>query len=316
MIDNSKMNILISSRSFGKIQSGAIDLIKEQGLNPVLNPHGRKLNENELIGLLDGVVGIIAGTEEITGKVINSSNQLKVISRYGIGINNIDIKSANDKGILVYNTPDCPVISVSELTLSLILNLLRKISNLDRKIRKNLWAPEIGNLLSGKTVGIIGLGKIGKKLAQLLTVFDLKLLAYEINPDKDFTSKYKIRLVSLNELLSNSDIITLHIPLTDKTKNIIGENELMLMKKNAILINTARGGLIDEDALYKFLKERKISGAAIDAFEEEPYKGRLKDLDNVILTPHIGTYTVETRKDMELEAVKNLLKGLKEVGYL
>jgi len=310
------MKILASSRSFGKIDSGAIKLLKDNGLEPILNIHGRKLNEEELLNLLDDVVGIIAGTEKITGKIISNANQLKVISRYGVGMDNVDLKTAHRKRVLVYNTPEAPTVAVAELTLSLILNLLKKISKVDRKIRDNLWKPEIGNLLSGKTIGIVGLGRIGKKLVQFLEPFGVKLLVYEINPDTNFVSDHKIDLVPLKTLISKGDIISLHIPLTKQTRHIIGKKELRTMKENAILINTARGGLIDEEALNNSLRDNEIAGAAVDAFEEEPYTGKLKRLDNVILTPHIGTYTVETRKQMEIEAVNNLIHGLKEVKIL
>jgi len=310
------MKILISSRSFGKIKSGAIDILKEKGLEIILNPYGRKLNEEELLDLLDDVVGIIAGTENITKKIISAANQLKVISRYGVGIDNIDIKSAKKRKILVFNTPEAPTTAVAELTLSLMLNLLKKISLLDRRIRDNLWKPKIGNLLSGLTIGIVGLGRIGKKLVQFLEPFKVNFLVYEINPDTKFVSDHKINLVPFTTLLSKSDIISFHIPLTKETSHIIGKKELNLMKKNAILINTARGGLVDEEALYKSLKDNEIAGAAIDAFEEEPYTGKLKTLDNVIITPHIGSFTIETRKHMEIEAVNNLILGLKKAKII
>ena len=310
------MKVLISSRSFGRIDSGAIELLKGKGIEPILNPLGKKLNEQEILDLLDDSVGIIAGTENITEKIISHSNNLKVISRYGIGLDNIDLKATSQRNILVFNTPETPKIAVAELTLSLILNLLKKIINVDKTTKDGLWKPELGNLLSGKTIGIIGLGRIGKQLVEYLLPFNLKILVYEINPDKEFISNHKIDLVSLDLLISKSDVITLHIPLTKQTKHIMNEKKLAKMKKNAILINTARGGLIDEEALYKFLKERKIAGAAIDVFEKEPNTGKLKELDNVILTPHIGTYTAETRKHMEIEAAENLIRGLKEVNIL
>jgi len=310
------MKVLISSRSFGKIDSGAIELLKNTGLELVLNPYGKKLNEGEILDLLDDVVGIIAGTENITEKIISYNDQLKVISRYGIGLDNVDLNAAEQKNVLVFNTPETPKIAVAELTMALILNLLKKIGNVDKNVKQDKWKPELGNLLSGKTIGVIGLGRIGKQLVKFLEPFKLKFLAYETNPDEKFASEYKIDSVSLDVLLGRSDIITLHVPLNDQTKHIISKNELEKMKENAIIINTARGGLIDEEALYSFLKERKIAGAAIDVFENEPNTGKLKKLDNIILTPHIGTYTVETRKHMEIEAAENLIKGLKKVKVL
>ena len=312
-MSNSNLKVLISSRSFGKINSDAIDLLKKQGLIPILNPHGRKLNEDEILSLIDSdVVGIIVGTENITRKIINNASSLKVISRYGIGLENIDINTANQKGVMVFNTPETPVVAVAELALSLILNILKKINKLDREIRGYKWKCEIGNLLSGKKVGIIGLGRIGKKLVKFLQPFNVEIFAYDINPDNEFVSKYNINLLKFDELLSHCDIITLHCPLTEETKNLIGEKELSNMNKETIIINTARGKLIDENALYNALKNKQIAGAAIDAFEDEPYKGKLIELENVILTPHIGTATFETRLEMEKEASNKLIQGLKQ----
>lgn len=311
------MKVLISSRSFGKVNSDAVDILKKAGLEPVINPYGKKLSEEEILKFIDDeVVGIIAGTENITKNVITHANSLKVISRYGVGLDNIDLEAAKQKGILVYNTPDTPAIAVAELTLSLMLNLLKKISKLDRNIRSGNWKAEMGNLLSEKNVGIVGLGRIGKKLVELLKPFNVKLFVCEIKPDKSFISKHKINLVSLDDLLVKSDIITLHLPSTEQTKKIIGEKEISKMRRNAIIINTARGSLIDEKSVYNALKEGKIAGAAIDAFEEEPYKGKLIELDNVILTPHIGTATIETRLDMEIEASNKLISGLKELNVI
>jgi len=310
------MKVLISSRSFGKIDSGAVELLKNQGLEPILNPLGKKLNEEEIIDLLDDSVGIIAGTEKITEKILSYNDKLKVISRYGIGLDNIDLKAAQEKNILVFNTPETPKLAVAELTLSLILNLLKKIVKVDKNAKNNEWKPELGNLLSGKTIGIVGLGRIGKQLVEFLQPFNLKILIYETKPDKDFIKKYRIDLVSLETLMVKSDIITLHVSYNQETHHIIGKKELDNMKTSAILINTARGGLIDEDLLYNYLKEGKIAGAAIDVFENEPDTGKLKELENVIITPHIGTYTIETRKNMEIEAANNLINGLKKVKII
>ena len=310
------MKVLISSRSFGKINSGALELLKNNGLEPVLNPYGKKLNEEEIIDLLDDSVGIIAGTERITEKVMSNNEKLKVISRYGIGLDNVDLDAANQKNILVFNTPETPKFAVSELTISLILTLLKKIVNADKNAKDGIWKPEFGSLLRGKTIGIIGLGRIGKQLVQFLKPFNTKVTAFEIKPDEKFVLENKIGLVSLNDLIKNSDIITIHAPLTEETKYIISEKELKMMKENAVLINTARGGLVDEQSLYNALKEKRIAGAAIDVFENEPETGRLKELDNIIITPHIGTYTIETRRHMEIEAAENLINGLKKVNVL
>ena len=313
---SNKIKIVISSRSFGKIESGALNLLKNKGLEAILNPYDRKMTEEEIINLADGAVGIIAGTEKITKNIISNVPDLKVISRYGVGLDNVDLQAAEEKGVIVYNTPETPALAVAELTLSLILSLLRKTSKADNQIRNNSWNPEMGNLLSNKTVGIMGLGRIGKKVVELLQPFHCKMLAYEIKPDKEFISKFKVDVVTKDELLRKSDLVTIHLPSTEETRLFIGKIEFSMMKKSACLINTSRGDLIDENALYTALKTNEIAGASLDVFEKEPYNGKLIELDNVVLTPHIGSSTIETRKDMDIEAVKNLIKGLQKVKIL
>jgi len=311
------LKILISSRSFGKIDSGALDILRRSGLEPVLDQLGRTPTEDEIIELLnDDFVGIIAGTEKITKKIIENAKSLRVISRYGIGLDNIDLKAAKEQRILVCNTPDAPTQAVAELTLILILNLLRKLCEMDREIKSNVWKPRMGTLLEGKNIGIIGLGRIGRRLVELTEPFGVDILAYETKPNNEFIKRHDIKLVTLEELMSESNIISLHVPLTDETRNIIGKKELSTMKKDVLIINTARGGLIDEKALINALDGKAIGGVAIDAFEVEPYKGRLSEFDNVILTPHIGSYTTETRIKMEIETVENMINALKEVNII
>jgi len=187
---------------------------------------------------------------------------------------------------------------------------------MDAKLKKNNWNPEIGTMLSGKTVGILGLGRIGKKVVKFLQPFNVKVIAFDISQDEDFNNKNNIEMVSFEELLRESDIVTIHLPYNDKTKYIVNKNSFKIMKNTSFLINTARGGIIDEDDLYDALNNKKIAGAALDVFENEPKVGKLKELENIILTPHIATLTVETRKEMEIEAAENIIKGLKKVKLL
>ena len=307
------MKILISSRSFGKVDSGAEEILEKNGFEVILNPHGRKLNEDELIYYSEDVVGIIAGTETISKKVMENNPTLQVISRYGTGTDSVDLKAAEELGVIVRTTPNASSLAVAELTMSLILNLSRKICQMNDKVKSGTWKPKMGQLLTGKTIGIIGLGNIGKKLAHFLRPYNVNVLAYDTNQDKAFARHNNVKYESLQNLLLQSDIVTLHVPLTNKTRNIIGKKELSQMKDDAILINTARGGLMDESALLNVLKNKKLGGLAIDSFKREPYAGELTKFENVILTPHIGTYTTETRVQMEHEAVENLLNSLKEV---
>ena len=302
--------VLISSKTFGKNDQTSIKILKEAGYTPVLNPYNRRLEFDEFAELIEDVVGLIAGTEKITENLLQKAKSLKVISRYGTGLDNIDLEATKRREIIVCNTPNAPTQAVAELTLGLILNLCRRIGEVDRNIRLGKWNPILGRLLLDKTLGIIGLGRIGKTLVKLVQPFELKIIAYEPYPDNEFISSYGIKLVSLEKVLSESDFISLHVPLTEETYHLIGKKELLLMKIDAVIINTARGNLIDEEALIEALEKGSVAGAALDVFEDEPYYGKLKDFVNVILTPHIGTYAKETRIRMEIEAVENLVNAL------
>lgn len=232
------MKILISGSSFG-IDGSAIETLKKAGFTVVLNPYNRKLTEDELIELLDkDVVGLIAGTEKITERVLQNANSLKVISRYGIGLDNIYLEAAKRRGIIVCNTPDAPTQAVAELTLALILNLYRRIGEVHRNLRSGKWNPLTGRLLFGKTLGIIGLGRIGKALVRLVQPFELKIIAHEPYPDNEFVSSYGVELASSEKVLSESEIVSLHAPLTEETHHLIGKKELALMKNDAIIVNT------------------------------------------------------------------------------
>lgn len=308
------MKVLISTSSFGQYDPRPLELLKSSGFEAVLNPYGRRLKAEEVVELAKDCHGIIAGTEPLTIEVLKQLPLLKAISRVGVGLENIDMEAAEQRGIAVKSTPHVPTQAVAELTLGLILNVMRKINSMDREIRNGKWNKEMGLLLSGKTVGIIGLGRIGKRVAELLRPFNVKILASEPEPDKKWVKENRVRLTSLEELLGGSDIVTLHIPYTEQTRNLINAKRLKIMKRGAILINTSRGGLVDEDALYRALKNEHLGGAALDTFEKEPYMGALTKLENVVLTPHVGSYAIEARIRMETEAVENLISVLSESG--
>jgi len=303
--------IVITTTSFGKYDKEVLNPLKENGFEIKLNPHGRKLNKEEVVQLCKDAIGIIAGTETLDTEVIEKLINLKVISRCGAGMDNVDLKSAEELGIKVYNTPDAPTVAVAELTIALMLALVRKIPVMDREIRDGVWKKRMGNLLSGKQVGIIGFGRIGRKVAEMLKALGANPIYYDpaIMQDKACGCK---KYSECRELLKMSDIITLHLSYSKGDCNFFGKEEFSLMKQGAFLVNCSRGGIVDENALYSALKEGKVAGAAIDVFEQEPYNGPLKELDSVILTPHIGSYAKEARVKMEIEAVENLLTGLKE----
>ena len=305
--------ILISTSSFGKYEQAPLDILSGKGFNIILNPNGRELTEREIRELLNGIDGLIAGTEPITRDVIYSAKDLKVISRCGIGIDNLDIEAIKERGIKLYRTPEGPALAVAELTMGFILDSLRYISYLNRKVRSCGWEKKMGRLFTGKTLGIVGMGTIGKRLATLIKPFNCKILARDHVQDIEFAKEYNIDYVPLDELLVESDIVTLHLPLDDDTKGLFDRNLFSQMKDEAIFINTSRGKIVDEDALYNVLKGGKISYACLDVYRNEPYTGKLKELDNVTLTCHIGSYAKEARVNMEEQAVENLIKGLEMV---
>jgi D-3-phosphoglycerate dehydrogenase len=303
-----KMNILISTSSFAEYDKSILDDIPEE-FNVILNPYKKTLNESEIGELLVQyeVNGLIAGVETLTMEVLTAANTLKVISRCGAGLDNVDLKAAAKLGIKVFNTPDAPTNAVAELTLGLILNCLRKISFSDRGIRKGTWRKTMGNLLQGRVVGIIGFGRIGKTVGNLVRAFGAEVIYNDLVKDSEFDWA---RCVKLDELLRSADIISLHLPLVDTSDYFINAEKISLMKEGAILINTSRGRLVDEDALYDALESGKLASAGFDVFEKEPYSGKLAEVDNAVLTCHIGSYATESRILMERQAVENLLKGL------
>ena len=301
MADN---KVMISTTTFGGCDKKPFDILRDAGLSVTLNPFGRTLKEIEIKGLIKDVDFLIAGTEALSRDVLESAEKLKIISRCGGGVDNVDLKAAKELGIKVFNTPDAPVIAVAELSIGLILSLLRKVSRMNAAIQDGKWEKLMGNLLYKKRVGIKGFGRIGKKVAELLIPFGCKI-AYADPFVED--GQLGLRRLSLEELLGWADIVSVHVS-TNET--LIGKNEFKFMKKGAWLINVSRGGVVDEAILYDYLKNGALSGAALDVFTEEPYTGPLKELDNIILTPHIGSYAREARMEMEIETVENLLKGL------
>ncbi|MCX5749187.1 MAG: phosphoglycerate dehydrogenase [Candidatus Saganbacteria bacterium] len=300
------MKVFISTTTFAEYEDQPLKMLKDHGMEFQVNPLRKKLSGEELISLAKDAQGLIAGTEVLTAEVLKELKSLKVISRCGAGLDNVDLKAAKGLNIMVFNTPDAPTDAVAELTLGLMLDCLRKISGADRQIRHGKWNKPMGNLLKGKNVGIIGYGRIGKAVGRLAEAFGANVSAYDVAKDPD-GKKY----LSFDQLIAGSDIISLHVP-GSKTGHLIHAKAVSNMKNGAFLINASRGGLVDEEALYEALKSGKLAGAGIDTFEKEPYQGKLIELDNAVLTSHIGSYAKESRINMEQQAVENLIRGLEE----
>jgi len=306
MKGNTKRKVLISTSSFGEFDDRPLQMLKAAGLDVQLNPYHRTLTREESVSLGEPAEGLIAGTEILDKKVLAKLKRLRVISRCGAGLDNIDLDAARKQGMQVFSTPYGPTAAVSELTVGLILTLLRHVLRMDRDIRAGKWQKRMGNLLQGKKVGVIGFGRIGQKVAELLMSLGTQI-AYCDPAVTEIKPGYQ--RMSLDQILAWANIVTIH---ASGKGPLLGHEELRKMKKGSWLVNCARGGTVNEKALYQVLQEGWLSGAAVDVFNQEPYAGPLAELDNVILTPHIGSYAVESRVDMEVQAVKNLIKGLKE----
>ena len=304
-IEINRVKIFVSTSSFAKYDISPLKLLTDAGIDVQVNPHGRTLTPDECRHFYRDIDGLIAGTEALTADILGAAENLKVISRCGAGIDNVDLAAAEKRGIQVFSTPYGPTVAVAELTVSLILSLLRHVPRMDREMRSGKWQKRMGRLVQGKKVGIIGFGRIGQKVAELLMGLGAQISFCDLRTD---AGKSGCTQASLDELLAWADIVTLHVP---GKKLLLGKAELNKMKSGSWLVNCTRGGVVDEKALYQLLKEGWLSGAAIDVFEEEPYRGPLIELDNVILTPHIGSYAIESRVEMEVQSATNLLRGFK-----
>ena len=303
------MKVFVSTHPFAEVSSDPLELMKEKGIEVELNPYGRKIRCEELIKHIRDKDFLIAGTETLDREILDCAPNLKLIARVGIGIDGIDFDETKKKDILVTYTPDAVTNAVAELTICNILNLARAIPSIDRGMRNGKWVRPAGFELRGKKVGIIGFGRIGQSVAKLLYGFSCVLYANDISPDQEIASKFDVKFASKSFIYQECDIITIHIPKTPLTEKLITENVLKVMKKSALLLNTSRGGIVDEDDLYQALKNGIIMGAALDVYEREPYiSERLCELDNVILTCHSGSCTNEARYLMELGAAREVVE--------
>ncbi len=306
--------VLIGSRSFGKFTDKGLKLLTDNDFQIINNPFGRAILEDELCEILKEVHGIITGMDQLTEKVITNSRDLKVISKHGVGVDNINVASATLQKIFVTNVPTVPeeANAVADFTFALMMSIARNICNLNESTKKGEWVKFIGAEVYGKTLGIIGGGIIGKALIKRAKCFDMKILVHDIRVDKEIEEKYLGRYVDLEYLLRNSDFISIHLPLNDSTKNLIDKKELAIIKTGSFLINAARGGIVNEDALYNTLKDKKIRGAALDVFEDEPCRFKeLLSLDNLIVTPHCAAYTQSCMEALDLISAQNVLDVLK-----
>lgn len=304
-----KKKVLITTSPFGESNKFPFEMLAENGIEYFQNPFGRKLKESELAKLVQDHEVIIAGTEPITNSIIKKAHNLKHISRVGVGLDNIDLIAAKKRGISVSYTPDAPAPAVAELTIGLMICLLRQIHVANYQLHQGNWHRYFGRRIAEVTIGIIGLGRIGTRVLRRTLGFGTpRLLVNDVLPSLELNREFKLEWVSKDLIFQKADLISLHVPLTPKTKGLVGDRELAMMKPDALLINTSRGGVIDEKSLYNALKNEKIGGAAIDVFEKEPYAGPLKDLPNCLVTSHMGSMSLDCRTRMEIEATEEAIR--------
>lgn len=309
-----KPKIFISTVPFGEHNTKPIELLEESGWEYTINPLGRKLTAQEIGEFAKEYDGLVAGTEDI-GEVLKTAKNLKIISRVGIGLDSVPLEECRRKGVTVCYTPDAVTKAVSEITIGAMIAVTRFIPQADRRTRQGVWGRLQGKRIEKSVIGLIGMGRIGTHVIELLSPFrpeeilidDLKNKESEI---QQLIEKYNlnIRQVSKETIYKESDIVSLHVPLSPKTRNLIDSDVLKLMKKDAFLVNYARGGIVDEDALYEALKNKEIGGAAIDVFEMEPYSGPLTDLENIMLTQHMGSCSYDCRALMEIQATEDTIR--------
>ena len=308
--------VLITTIPFAEKDRLPIELLESANIDYLINPLGKKLTEDELAEMITDFDVIIAGTEMITDKVMDRASNLKMISRVGIGLDGLDLIAAKERDIIVSYTPDAPSPAVAELTMGLIFSLLRSIHISNSQLHEGRWNRFFGRRLSEITLGIIGVGRIGGRVLHRTKPFGTpKLLVNDIDTSKRSNLEdFKLDWVSKEKIYQEADVISIHTPLTSATKNMIRKEQLLKMKKDAVIINTARGGIINENDLYEVMNSGHLSGAAIDVFEKEPYDGKLNEIERCILTAHMGSMSADCRTRMEIEATHeavNFLMGEK-----
>lgn len=298
-----------------KIDEKGVEIMRKAGLQVDYQP---EIKADELITAVKNYdVLVVRSRTKVTKDVIDANSKMKIIARVGVGLDNIDVQHAQSKGITVVNAEEAAMTAVAELVIGLMLSLARGIARADAAMKDGKWIKSelTGIELKGKYLGIVGLGRMGKRLARIARSFNMNLIGHDvIPPDQQFVREVGLIMTDLNTLLGSSDFVTLHVPLTPQTKHLINEQSLGRMKKNAYLINTSRGAVVDEAALYNALKNGVIAGAALDVFDvEPPTRSELVKLPNVVCTPHIGAQTREAQElaaNVIAEKIIQILKGM------
>lgn len=301
-------NVLITNASFGMYSPRPMEMLREAGFAVTWI---KGATREQILAHIPDMDALLVGVEPADAEIIKTGKKLKVISKHGVGIDNIDVKAAEGRGIVVKNTPGANSNAVADFTFGLMLDAARGITWGDRALRGGQWPRIAGESVWGTTLGIIGLGAIGRGMALRAKGFHMRVLAYDVFWDEAFAAEYSIERVSLEDIYRESDFISIHAALTEETRNMIAMEQLRMMKPSAILINAARGSIVDEAALYTALTTGVIRGAALDAFAVEPAKDLpLFQLDNVVVTPHLGAFSKDAMTRMSMIAAENIIQNV------
>lgn len=307
----STYKVLVTARSFGKTDSRAKELLETHDCEVIKLEAGELSIEEQLAEKIVDADAVIAGLEVYTPSLLKKAERLKVISRYGVGYDKVDLNAAKEQGIAVTITPGANGDSVADLAMALMLDGARNVTIMDTSIKNRLQKRPSGVEMWQKTLGIIGAGRIGQGVGRRCRGFEMKILCYDTYESEEFKKECGAQYVDLETLLKESDFITIHSPLTPETENMISTEQFKMMKNDAVIVNTARGGIIDEDALYEALRSGEIRAAGLDAtVAEPPYDSPLMTLENCILTPHAGAATAEASSKMSYMAAQNVLEVL------
>ncbi|MBN2984645.1 MULTISPECIES: phosphoglycerate dehydrogenase [Cohnella] len=304
--------VLVTPRSFGQTSVEPFELLRTSGLEVVRNPHGRIMDREEMIASIRDADAVIVGVDPLDRGVLEKADKLKVIAKYGVGTDNIDLAYAAERGIAVATTVGANTEAVADYTFALLLAAARKLVPIDRECRERNWRKLTTVDVHGRTLGLIGLGAIGKAVVRRAKGFDMRIVAFDAVRDEAFAAEYGVVYApDVDALLAEADFVTLHVPLTEQTRHLIGRERFERMKRTAVLVNTARGGLVDEDALLDALQSGRIWGAGIDVFEREPPENeRLLRLDNIVIGSHCAASTVQAVDNMGLMASRNVIRYL------
>ena len=305
-----KYIVQVTTHPFGLGNDEPRRVLERQGWEVRYNPWGRRIKPDEVAGVVKDVHGLVAGTERYTAEVLEQAKNLRVIARVGVGFDSIDFETCRERGIVVTFTPEAPADGVAEMTVAQIINLLRKIHDSDKSVRERAWNRYMGFLVREVKIGVLGVGRVGKRVIKLLQPFQPQLYGCDLEPDLEFGERYGLPWLSKEELFRTCDLVTIHVPLNDMNYHLVSYDELQSMKRGSYLVNIARGRIVNEQALVEALRWKHLAGAAIDVFETEPYEGPLTKFDSVVLTAHMGASAHRSRYLMELGAAEDCVRVL------